>query len=140
MLRRVKLGSLGSCYDASMRRALALLLLVGFSFPLIAPLFAAGPSEASLPACCRRNGKHHCAMAASMAVSSRYRTISSRCPYRPFAGAALMLPHGFAGPARTAAPIEAAGPAATVREAEAGYRISFDRSRQKRGPPSVLSL
>jgi hypothetical protein len=123
-----------------MRRALALLLLVGFSFPLIAPLFASGPSEASLPACCRRNGKHHCAMGASALVSSRYATVASKCPCYPLTRFALMLPHGFAGPARAASLIQTAGPSAVVRDAEAGYRISFDRSRQKRGPPSLLSL
>jgi hypothetical protein len=123
-----------------MRRALALLLLVGFSFPLIAPLFASAPSEASLPACCRRNGKHHCALYASMMVSPRYQTITARCPCYPFTGIALMLPHGFAGNARVETVISATGPTAVVREADAGYRISFDRSRQKRGPPSLLSL
>ncbi|HEY6448950.1 MAG TPA: hypothetical protein VIY53_21025 [Acidobacteriaceae bacterium] len=123
-----------------MRRALALLLLVGFSFPLIAPLFASAPSEASLPACCRRNGKHHCAMGASVVVSSRYATVAAQCPYSPFAGLAFMLPHGFTGHAQLAAEVQAPGPAAIVRDAEAGYRISFDRSRQKRGPPLLLSL
>ncbi|MGC2638737.1 MAG: hypothetical protein WA294_16255 [Acidobacteriaceae bacterium] len=123
-----------------MRRALALLLLVGFSFPLIAPLFTSGPDEASLPACCRRNGKHHCAMYASMRVSSRYQTITARCPCYPFTGIALMLPHAFVAYRAPAIARQAAVAAAVVAEAEAGYRISADRTRQKRGPPALLSL
>ena len=45
-----------------MRRAFASLLLAVFSFPLIAQsLLANAVSE--LPSCCRRSGKHRCAMA-----------------------------------------------------------------------------
>jgi hypothetical protein len=44
-----------------MRRALASLLLATISFPLIAgTLFA--DLESKVPACCRRNGAHHCSM------------------------------------------------------------------------------
>jgi hypothetical protein len=45
-----------------MRRALASLLLALLSFPLIAPLLLANTAS-DLPSCCRRNGKHRCAMA-----------------------------------------------------------------------------
>lgn len=124
-----------------MRRALAVFLLLGFSFPLIAPLFTSGPDESALPACCRRNGRHHCMMAAMMENAlSRSRVVTEKCPYAPFANVALMLPHAFR---RHAAPMilgVVAAPAAAIREAEAGYRVSFDRARQKRGPPRLLSL
>jgi hypothetical protein len=122
-----------------MRRALAIFLLVGFSFPLIAPLFASGPSESSLPACCRRDGKHHCMMASMMmgAGPSSNETVSEKCPYAPFAGVALMLPHAFAPRGVSVLLGHAVTSAAVVRDAEAGYRISADRTRQKRGPPSL---
>lgn len=119
------------------RRAFAILLLVGFSLPLIAPLFASSSTQSSLPACCRRDGKHHCMMGE---VPSRNRTVTERCPYAPFAGLALMLPHAMAPTDRPIAAVQLAGPAAMVGEALAGYRISADRTRQKRGPPSFLSL
>jgi hypothetical protein len=121
-----------------MRRALAIILLAGFSFPLIAPLFASGPSEASLPACCRRNGKHHCMMTSAMTgeTSSRDRSVAEKCPYSPLAGLALMLPHALAAAHRPIAAAGSAGQAAAVRDALAGYRISADRTRRKRGPPS----
>jgi hypothetical protein len=125
-----------------MRRILAMVLLVGFSLPLIAPLLASGPSEASLPACCRRDGKHHCTMGttAMAAAPSRDQTITEKCPYAPFAGLALMLPHGFT--TRSLPSMADYAPTSTtlVRDTEAGYRISADRTRQKRGPPSLLSL
>ncbi|HTW48097.1 MAG TPA: hypothetical protein VMD92_09115 [Acidobacteriaceae bacterium] len=122
-----------------MRRALAIFLLAGFSFPLIAPLFTSGPSEASLPACCRRNGKHHCMMYAMMMgeAPSRNPTVEEKCPYAPFAGRSLMLPHAFTPRGVPAMAEQAVTSAAIVRDPEAGYRISADRTRQKRGPPSL---
>jgi hypothetical protein len=44
-----------------MRRAIAISLMMLFSWTLIAPFYARD-SGANLPACCRKNGKHHCAM------------------------------------------------------------------------------
>jgi hypothetical protein len=124
-----------------MRRALGVLLLVVFSLPLIAPVFTSAPDESALPACCRRDGKHHCMMAGMMAnVPSSYRTVSEKCPFAPFGGFALMLPHAFAVHAAPRSVAHTAGTTAPVRDAEAGYRISFHRARQKRGPPSLLSL
>lgn len=124
-----------------MRRVLVISLLAVFSLPLIAPLLSSGPDQSSLPACCRRNGKHHCALAdLTVAVPSRYHTVSEKCPWSPFAGAALMLPHAFASQAAPALTGQAGGPATAVGEAEAGYRVSADRTRRKRGPPSFLTL
>src|SRR5579875_4141167 len=46
-----------------MRRLLAILLLAAFALTVVAPAFALGEdSDASLPACCRRHGQHHCGM------------------------------------------------------------------------------
>ena len=45
------------------RRMLAITLLIAFGFPLVLPLYAAtADPESSLPACCRSQGSHHCAM------------------------------------------------------------------------------
>lgn len=127
-----------------MRRAWAAILVVLFSYPLIAPAFASLPSDSELPACCRRNGKHHCAMYMAQMMlgqlSSRFVTVQEKCPYAPFARCPLMLPHSFPPPARRAVEGPAEGPTATVRAAEAGYRISADRARHKRGPPRLLAL
>lgn len=125
-----------------MRRAFAVLLVLAFSLPLIAPALASSFAEASLPACCRRNGKHHCMMPGMMTVSvpSKYHAVSEKCPYSPSAGTALMLPHALAMDHNPASGAAQAGPAELVREAEAGYRISFHRARQKRGPPQLPAL
>jgi hypothetical protein len=118
-----------------------MLLLVAFSFPLIAPALAGPPDESSLPACCRRNGAHHCDMAGiTVAVSSRSQSVAAKCPCCPFGRVALMLPHAFTALSAPPTAVLAAGPAILVRDAEAGYRISADRTRQKRGPPTLLSL
>jgi hypothetical protein len=118
-----------------MRRALAMILLVGFSIPLITPLLVSGPDEASLPACCRRNGTHRCMMMSEL--PSQNPTVTEKCPYSPFAGRSLMLPHAFTLRDEPGLTGQAAASAAMVRDAEAGYRVSADRTRQKRGPPTL---
>jgi hypothetical protein len=124
-----------------MRRAFAILLVLVFSLPLIAPAFASAPDEWQLPACCRRDGKHHCAMKMEVGnIPSTFQVVSEKCPYSPFNHGPLTLPHAFAAPADSAFSTPASGTAAIVREAEAGYRISADRARHKRGPPALLSL
>lgn len=124
-----------------MRRAPAALLLLLLSLPLIAPLFASTPDDSQLPACCRRNGRHHCAMSMAMGLAnipSRFVVVSEKCPYSPFTHAQLMLPHVFFRHA--AALLERpASLAESVREAEAGYRISAERTRTQRGPPAVFA-
>jgi hypothetical protein len=115
-----------------MRRALAMVLLTLFSLPLIAPAFALAPDESQLPACCRRGGKHQCA-------SSSY-VVSEKCPHCPFTHPLLMPPHPLASIVRPVALGPVQGPASIVYAAEAGYRVSVDRTRHKRGPPENLSL
>ncbi len=68
-----------------------------------------------------------------------FHAIRERCPYFPVAAAAP------AGPDAAFLKTPAAIFAAVVRhpsiqfQTEARYRVSFSRSRQKRGPPIVLS-
>ena len=62
-----------------MRRALATLLLVLFCFGLGSPFLQAQPN--AVPACCRRDGKHHCAMSPK---GDGFRAIAPTCPYRSF--------------------------------------------------------
>jgi hypothetical protein len=67
-----------------MRQLVANLVLVVCLWCYIAPATMA-TTQADLPACCRGNGKHHCAMA-SMAKLNRadpgFRSNSPECPYR----------------------------------------------------------
>jgi hypothetical protein len=124
-----------------MRRAFAIALVLVFSLPLIAPGFASAPGESQLPACCRRAGRHHCALAMEMGnIPSSAHVVSEKCPYSPCAATPLLQPHLFAGVSVPAVAGPATGTAAVVRAAEAGYRVSADRTRHKRGPPQFLAL
>ena len=123
-----------------MRRALSTLLLLALSLPVVAPPFISADIESALPACCRRHGAHHCAMGGvSVAVSSHFRAIAPICPYSSVGHGPLMLPHAFA-PCTAAHIAAAAVPGTAIAEAEAGYRISSIRARQKRGPQAVSLL
>ncbi len=125
-----------------MRRALASFLLTLLSFPLIAPLLVAD-SDSQLPPCCRRNGKHHCSMMwmadQRSSPGPAVRTLQPKCPYYP---AATIVPCEPNVAVLGNSPVIfalLAGRSAGRARTEAGYRISFSRSRQKRGPPAPLS-
>jgi hypothetical protein len=105
--------------------------------PLVA---ATGDADSKLPACCRRNGAHHCMMNAVQASASlhgtQFEVIPSRCPLFPkavrttgnhdlnFDTAGLLFAQVISHPAMCV-------------QTEARARIALDRSRHKRGPPSA---
>jgi hypothetical protein len=128
-----------------LRRFLAIALLAVFGLPFVSPLFALGAtSDTGLPACCRRNGKHHCMMSADegATLSSDTQAFDAppqQCPYYP---ASIAIVHGdlFALPAAQAVYAGLITHPAVVAQTESKLRISRTRSRQKRGPPSSLSL
>jgi hypothetical protein len=125
-----------------MSRLTSIALLLVFSFSLIAPLLALGQkAESKVPACCRRNGKHHCAMSmAESTAANQTRTQvgapPEKCPYCP----SSMATNGHA-PLAFAAASSVLGTTdtltAVLAQTESKWRISRDRSRQKRGPPHV---
>jgi len=123
-----------------MRRALATFLLAVFSFPLIAPALSAD-AQSNLPECCRRGGKHHCAMTMDQAPATgvSLRSIQPRCPLYPSTPA---TPAGeFVAVLKSSFTVFGAvvsHPTIHV-QTETAYRVSFSRSSQKRGPPVVLS-
>ncbi|WP_083345753.1 DUF2946 family protein [Terriglobus roseus] len=127
-----------------MRKLLAILLLVVFGLPLASSLFALTPrSEASLPACCRRAGMHHCTqMAQQDEQPTDHRHVSvlqEKCPCCP---AVLSLGTGTNLLAPPSAPLlftALQGQSTVVTQAELSQRIAHDRARGKRGPPSFLN-
>jgi hypothetical protein len=125
------------------RRFLSFVLLAVFSLPLILPALALGQDpESNLPACCRRNGAHHCRMSAeqmqALLDGHHFTTVHSKCPLYPAAPVTLHqqnLSCGTAEPALLETPdslaLKTAQIAAWARSAEAG-------ARHKRGPPAIL--
>jgi len=131
-----------------LRRLLSILLFGATLLPLIAPMLSTGAmAESMLPACCRRDGKHHCMMSAAAraiilgetndgAVSVG--TPPEQCPYRQRSLVAVHLQVFTPAATATHSAFLLHAPSAAA-QAECLRRISFDRSRQKRGPPSLLS-
>ncbi|MGO9336527.1 MAG: hypothetical protein ACLPY1_03365 [Terracidiphilus sp.] len=126
-----------------MRRALSILLILCFGLgPLAATLGA--DDDARLPACCRRHGAHHCAMAmrssammADAAAGKTAWTAPSTCPMFP--GAASVRTSG--PQILTAAPVSLPVLLAQPHSPGAGHaiaRISQIRTRSGRAPPASL--
>ena len=129
-------------YNATVRRVLSFTLLLLFSLPLISPVLAlTASSDANLPACCRRNGAHHCTSMTRQTdpaeVGINLSAIPQHCPAYPavvtsarhgdlsFQAAALIFAGIISHP--------------TVKaQTQARARVALDISRQKRGPPTDL--
>jgi hypothetical protein len=121
------------------RRLLAISLLMLFGLPFALQLFGTRAAEASLPICCRRDGKHHCAMMGmGPSQGSSMRTIGEKCPYSIAPPAILVLPSFTPSTAASVFAGITKHPAGSA-QAEAQRRISFDRTRQKRGPPAKIA-
>jgi len=124
------------------QRVAAILLLVLFSFSLIAQSLR-GDGAPNLPECCRKAGKHHCASMAAAAheegSGATFKSTVSKCPLFSVGSTAPLS--GKAGTPKAASAVLASlsSQPRSVAQTEARYRISFDRAGQKRGPPSLLS-
>jgi len=123
------------------RRILAISLLALFLLPSVQPLFALGSGgDAGLPACCRRDGKHHRAMSMEMMQAmmngTQVNVVPMKCP---------MYPRAFTTAQRQDISLHAAAlvfaaivahPAVHL-QTEARARVALFCARQKRGPPST---
>jgi hypothetical protein len=125
-----------------MSRAITFVLLALFSFPLIAPVLA--NDATGLPACCRRDGKHHCGMSEASAQKElpdgrTLKAAQSKCPLYPNTG-------GPAGNSQSAFVSDSTAIGALLvfrsglqQSSEEFSRIALRGSVQKRGPPSFLN-
>lgn len=128
-----------------LRRLLSIFLVAMFGLPLVSPLLAlTAKSESNLPACCRKNGQHHCMMSVGdRALLAKhaplFRAPVEKCPYCP---AAVAMVHGdtFVPPVGKAIFAGLMAHPAVAAQAESKLRISLSRSRQKRGPPPSFAL
>jgi hypothetical protein len=123
-----------------MRRASAMLLVGLFSFSLISPSVFASDADSKLPACCRRDGKHHCARMATESESSSGPAVQAgRCSFFPTVQG---VP---AGRTVALAGIFQSGFEPLVRHGASGHQTeslcqsSYSRAGQKRGPPTFHS-
>jgi hypothetical protein len=99
-------------------------------------------SESGLPACCRRDGKHHCAMMAMFEKQQQntgpsVKAAARKCSLFPKAPPAFSTGHSALAPAIAAVGQISSHPMGKA-QTEALYRISHSRARDKRGPPSLL--
>lgn len=132
---------------AGLRRFIAtfIVVLIGgfYASPFVQS--ASGDPEANLPACCRRHGGHHCAMhdQTMRSVSpggTQISAIPQHCPLYPHASTAPVT-RSHAGLAPSAALFaQILSHPAVHPQIQAVYRLSLDRSRQKRGPPALQIL
>jgi hypothetical protein len=122
------------------RKLLSILLLALFALPLAAPLLAmSAQDDASLPACCRRNGAHHCSgMMADQATAAtpgqHFAAAYGRCPSYP---AAIAVAHTspFVPGTPDADFIALVSHPANSRQTVVRQATARNRSRPLRGPP-----
>jgi hypothetical protein len=135
-----------------MRRILSILLAIAFG---LGPVLAAVPAEAlafgwgashedsRLPACCRRNGTHHCGMnTQNEASSSEHGTTAvayGTCPYFPRSLASTMT-SSIALLAAGTTQSQLLADWHTPQASAAAARISEQRTWPKRGPPAIEIL
>ena len=116
-----------------------MLLVALFGFAPISPLVLASDADSRLPACCRRGGKHSCAMMASQPASSSGPTLqAARCVSFPPAQA---IPPGRTVSLRGVSRAIFAGLVshpASRSQTEAVYRVFYRRAGQGRAPPNSL--
>jgi len=115
-----------------------------FSFPLISPLLSAPRPEAKLPPCCRKDGKHACGMmpkaeAPHPAGESAIKARKTACPLFPSAQSTPAMVKADVAVPRHALTVPVHTVRVAAEQAEAQYRISFNRSCQKRGPPTIFA-
>jgi len=121
-----------------LRRILSIALLLLFVLPAVSPLLGLeGGAQSNLPACCRRDGSHHCVLGMGVPSESGKALAGERCP---FGERALPIVVHAAWTLDTAKAVFVgltAHPTGTP-QTECRRRLASLRARQKRGPPVVL--
>ena len=117
-----------------MRRILAILLLAIFGLTAAAPALG-DATTARIPACCKRTGAHHCM--GNMTPATNAPTVSALCPHFPQPSSnAPSSTTTFTTPRIITIGFQTA--LTPTERAETQRRISRERSRHKRGPPTIL--
>jgi hypothetical protein len=117
-----------------MRKLVAITVMLLFGLAWAAPLL---DLDNTVPECCRRNGQHHCTGQMMPGPDNTVAVVSPKCPRFPVAIVAPQ-PHSFLSNGTLTAGIPPFMHPASLPQTQARYRISFTRSRQKRGPPVIF--
>jgi hypothetical protein len=120
-----------------MHRLIAIAMLLVLGLAAAAPVLAAQSDSSHIAACCRRNGAHQCSGMAKTAASETpiFRASCSAFPHAPAATQAGVWSVAIFSRSET----RLTSLPTLLGQVEAGYRIALDRSRHKRGPPSLLA-
>ena len=124
-----------------LRKFLAIALLAVFGLPFVSPLLAmTARSEANLPACCRKHGKHHCMMSA--VERSRlnpgkpaFTAPVEKCPYAPAAILSTQHPTKLASPSWQMFYAKVGTGCAGIGPTILQWRLARGKAHGKRGPP-----
>ena len=114
-----------------MRRLLSIAIMLVLLLPFAAPAF--GKTVAAIPICCRMGGAHKCLLHTAETNSPM---LHEHCPMQSQQAAPAHATNWLLGTQSLQAAALAIS-SLKVRQAEAGFRISHYRSRQKRGPPAA---
>jgi len=133
-------------HQNQMRRAASLILVLFFGFGPLAGLLQSS-DDARLPACCRRHGIHHCAMAMQMAAMLAQEA-SGETPILTAPITCPMFPGFLAGPSTPAHALAASAPSlpALVEQSLTPAPASVSpltgslRARPARGPPASIQI
>jgi hypothetical protein len=129
-----------------MRRAASLILVLFFGFGPLTGLLQSS-DDARLPACCRRHGAHHCAMAMQMAAMLAEQ-VSGKTPILTAPVTCPMFPGFLSGPSAPSHALAASAgtlPALhsqthSQASASANELSGLIRARAARGPPTSLQI
>lgn len=131
-----------------MRRAISIFLLALLCYPSLSwALTQSSVDESRLPACCRRNGKHHCAMSEEMvgrivaASSGKTPTIGApgHCPFYPTAQNATLTPIFVAAPQPASLPTHLLAERISIA-CITRVSTAILGARAVRGPPAVVLM
>lgn len=124
-------------YPLAMRRWFASILLLLTALLPLQPLVASAQADASLPACCRRNGAHHCMMMQAMMLADSGTQTTVRpapCPLWKITISPAVVAVAAAPPALSSNPAIAEN---VVALAPSLLLMRLARSRSARAPPAA---
>jgi hypothetical protein len=117
-----------------MRRLLASLLLVLISLSLVSPLLASAATS-NVPACCLRNGRHHCEMGAEISTHGKP-GLRAHCPFQTRGSLVAANNQKLLAATRGSAAIAALPATALERSTELLPATRRMSTHAIRGPPS----